>query len=147
VQNAKARFYGSEFEYIFQTNKNLEFNLFASYISAKDENGLDLANVANILGTTSLTYSLDSGLSFGSLLKYVSSSKREATDIRDDKGSSLIFDETISYVYHALSVNFIVKDLFNRGTYYAMPLKNNTNNVDYYDGGRTFMLKLAWNFE
>jgi len=146
IQNKQAEFYGSELEYIFQTNKNLEFNLFASYINAKDEDGLDLPNVANILGTTSLTYSLDSGLSFGSLLKYVSSSKREVTDTRADKKSSLIFDETLSYAYHSISANFIIKDLFNRGSYYAMPLRSNTNSVDYYDGGRTFMLKLAWNF-
>jgi iron complex outermembrane receptor protein len=146
IQNSYARFYGSELEYIYQVNTQLEFNLLASYINAKDEDGVDLANVANVLGSSSLTYSLDNGLNFGSLLKYVSSSKREQTDTRADIKSSLIFDETISYVYHSISANLIIKDLFNRGTYYALPLKSNTNKLDFYDGGRTIMLKLAWNF-
>ena len=146
VQESDIEFYGSEFEYIYQVNNQIEFNLFASYINAQDEDGTDVANVANILGSSSLMYSLDNGLSFGSLLKYVSSSKRELTDIRDDMKSSLIFDETISYVYHTLNINLIIKDLFNRGTYYAMPLKSNTNNIDFYDGGRSIMLKIAWSF-
>lgn len=146
IQNSDAQFYGSELEYIYQANNQIEVNLFASYINAKDEDGSDLANVANILGSSSLTYSLNNGLHFGSLLKYVSSSKREVTDTREDIKSSLIFDETISYVYHSISTNFIIKDLFNRGTYYALPLKSNTSSTDFYDGGRTIMLKLAWNF-
>ena len=146
IQNSNAKFYGSELEYIYQINNQIEVNLFASFIDAHDEDGTDLANVANVLGSSSLNYSLDNGLSFGSLLKYISSSKREVTDIRDDIKSSLIFDETISYVYHSVSTNLIIKDLFNRGTYYAMPLKYNTNNIDFYDSGRTIILKIAWNF-
>ena len=147
IQNSDAKFYGSELEYTYQANNQIEVNLFASYINATDEDGADLANVANVLGTSSLTYSLDNGLSFGSLLKYVSSSKREATDTRGNIKSSLIFDQTVSYVYDSLSANLIIKDLFNRGTYYALPLKYNTSNpTDFYDGGRTIMLKLAWNF-
>jgi len=148
VQNEGGNFTGSEIEYIYMPNNKLELNVFGSYIHAVDSDNNDLADVANILATTSLIYKLDNGLSFGSLLKYVSSSKRSQTgtpDSRDDMPSSLIFDETISYSFENFSANLIIKDLFDKGTYYALPVRGAYNN-DFNDGGRSVLLKATWEF-
>ena len=144
IQISKTKFLGTEFEYIFIPNNQLEFNLFASYVKAEDANGNDLEDIANYLATTSLIYELDNGLSFGSLLKYISSSKRASTDTRGDFDNSIVFNETISYSFKDFTASLVVKDLFNRGTYYALP--SSTANNDFDDGGRSFLLKATVEF-
>jgi outer membrane receptor protein involved in Fe transport len=144
IQSTDTDFIGSEVEYTYLANNNFEFNIFASYIQAEDEEGNDLPDIANILATTSLIYNTKLGIYFGSLLKYVSSSKRESNDARDDMPHSVIFDETISYNFKNFSASFVVKDLFDQGTYYALPPKN--HNTDYNDGGRSFLIKADMEF-
>ena len=147
VQNSENNFYGTELEYIYIPNNQIEFNVFASYIKAEDKDGTALANVANTLASTSLTYESKAGITFGSLLKYVSCSKRESTDaIRDDMPSGVIFNETVSYAYKAFSANLIIKDLFDKGTYYALPLKSNANLTDFDEEGRSILLKVSMAF-
>ncbi len=144
VQNTQNDFFGSELEYIYSPNNQTEFNFLASYIKAEDEDGNDLADIANILASTSLTYQLNSGFTFGSLLKYISSSKRSATDTRDDMPDSILFDQTISYTYKDFTASLIFKDLFDTGTYYA--LAKNPYEKDFDDKGRTIMLKASLEF-
>ncbi|RLA73927.1 MAG: hypothetical protein DRG78_21835 [Epsilonproteobacteria bacterium] len=144
VQNATNNFLGSEIEYVYAPNYDMEFNFIASYINAQDDDGNDLADIANILTSASLIYKLDSGVSFGSLLKYVSSSKRSITDTRDDMPDSLIFDQTVSYSYKNFTSSLIIKDLFDHGTFYALP--QNSTETDFDDGGRSIILNVAMEF-
>ncbi len=138
VQDSKNKFYGSELEYAYSPNNQTEINLLASYTQAKDENGDDLAGIANILASTALTYKLGSGFSFGSLLKYVSSSKRDEID------EAIIFDQTVSYNYNNFTASLIIKDLFDKGTYYALP--QNNYGTDFDDGGRSVFLNASMEF-
>ena len=144
IQNSKNNFLGSELEYIYSPNNQTELNFLASYIDAKDDNGDTLADVANILASSSLTYELDYGITFGSLLKYVSSSNRSASDTRDEINDSFIFDQTISYIHKDFTASLILKDLFDARTYYALPQNNYAKDFD--DGGRTILLKTSWEF-
>jgi len=144
IQNSKNNFLGSELEYIYSPNNQTELNFLASYIDAKDDNGDTLADVANILASSSLTYELDYGITFGSLLKYVSSSNRSASDTRDEINDSFIFDQTISYIHKDFTASLILKDLFDAQTYYALPQNNYAKDFD--DGGRTILLKTSWEF-
>lgn len=144
VQTQYADFTGSEFEYAFAPNNQLELNLFASYVQAKDKDGEDLADVANALATASGVYQLDFGVSLGGLVKYVGSSKRSIGDSRDSKSSSVIVDGTISYSFKDITASLIIKDLFDKGTYYALP--TSAQNNDFYDGGRTALVKASWEF-
>ena len=144
VQNDQNKFFGSELEYIYSPNTHTELNFFASYVKAKDDNGNALADVANILTSASLTYDLNYGFTIGSLLKYVSSSKRAQTDPRDKMSDSLIYDQTISYINNGLKASFVIKDLFDAGTYYALPRNNYAKDFD--DEGRTFLLKISMEF-
>ena len=144
MQNSQNKFYGTELEYIYSPSSHTELNFFASYIKAKDAKGDDLSDVANILTSASLTYELGYGFTIGSLLKYVSSSKRSQIDSRNKMDDSLIFDHTVSYSYNSFTARFIIKDLFDAGTYYALP--KNSYNKDFDDGGRTFLLKASIKF-
>jgi len=144
IQNSYNKFYGSELEYIYSPNNQTEINIFSSYIIAEDEDKNDLADVANILASTSLTYQTNLGISFGSLLKYVSSSSRSITDTRDDMDDSLIFDQTISYSYNEFSTSLIIKDLFDSRTYYSLP--QSSYETDFDDTGRVIMLKASMEF-
>jgi len=148
IQNSYANFLGTELEYVYTPTNNLEIDLLASFVEAKDNEGEDLSDVANFLITTSLIYELENGLSFGSLLKYVSVSKRSDTDTtmpqRDNMPSSFIFDQTLSYSFKEYSLSFILKDLFDKGTYYALP--QNAEGIDFDDGGRSFLLKAQMEF-
>jgi len=139
TQESKNKFYGSEFEYIYTPTNQLELNLFASYIDARDNDGDRLAEIANVLSTASMIYETSNGFSFGSLLKYVSTTKRSDADTRSKLSDSTMFDQTISYVFEDFKASFIVKDLFNNGTYYALP--PSTSGADFNDGGRTVMIK------
>ena len=143
VQNTHNKFNGVELEYIYIPNDNIEINVLASYINARDEDGEALANVANTLASSSLIYTTDSGINFGSYLKYVSSSPRTQTDAREDMSSSIIFDETISYSFKNFTTSLIIKDLFNQGTYYALP---QSRNIDFYSGGRSFIVRASLEF-
>ena len=144
IQNSHNHFLGSELEYIYLANNQTEINFLASYVKAEDENGNDLTDVANILASASLTYELDSGITFGSLLKYVSSSNRSSNDTRDQIAQSFIFDQTISYTYKDFTTSLVLKDLFDAGTYYALP--QNSYAKDFDDGGRTIMLNASLEF-
>lgn len=147
IQNSKNNFYGTELEYLFIPTNNLDINLIASYIHAKNDDGEDLSGIANVIASSSLTYKSQTGLTFASLLKYVSGSKREAIDLREDFSESFIFDQTISYSLKALTLSLIVKDLFDAGTHYSLPLKfNSLNPIDFDDGGRRVLLKASWEF-
>ncbi|MEA2098789.1 MAG: TonB-dependent receptor [Campylobacterota bacterium] len=144
VQNTKNEFLGSELEYIYSPNNKAEVNFFTSYIKATDDNGDNLADIANILASTTLLYKLNSGFTFGSLLKYVSSSKRSEDDTRDDMDDSIIFNQTISYTFKDFTTSVIIKDLFNSERYYALP--QNSYETDFDDGGRTITLKASLEF-
>ncbi len=144
VQNSKNNFYGSELEYKYALNTQTELQLYASYVKALDDDKKDLPDIANILSSASLIYNTDSGVSFGSLLKYISSSKRASTDSRDDMSSSFIFDQTISYDYKAFTASLIIKDLFNTNTYYALP--QNSYQTDFDDDGRKFIVNASLEF-
>ncbi len=144
VQTDYADFMGTEFEYIFTPNNNLELNFFASYVQAKDKDGEDLADVANVLATASGVYELDFGVSLGGLFKYVGSSKRSSDDTRESAPTSIIVDGTLSYSFREITASLIIKDLFNKGTYYALP--TTATNNDFYDGGRTALVKASWEF-
>ena len=144
VQDSQNHFYGSEIEYIYSPNTKTELNFFASYIKAEDEDGNDLADVANILASTSLTYEFDSHFTFGSLLRYVSSSKRSSLDTREKMKDSLIFNQTISYAFKDFTASLIIKDLFDAGTNYALP--RNNNDTDFDDDGRGFLIKASMEF-
>ncbi|MCD6433637.1 MAG: TonB-dependent receptor [Sulfurimonas sp.] len=144
IQESKNEFYGAELEYIYSLNHQTELNFFASYIDANDNDGDNLADVANILASTSLSYELNSGFTFGSLLKYISSSKRSTTDIRDDMRESFIFDQTLSYSNKNFTLSLVLKDLFNSGVYYALP-KNNYEK-DFDDSGRRILLNASLEF-
>ena len=134
IQNAQNNFTGTELEYNYLPNNEIEINLLASYIKAEDENGNDLANVANALSSASLVYDFNSYFSFGSLLKYVSKSQR---------AKNILYDQSISYRYKKITASIVVKDLFDTGTYYALPSAYARN---FNDGGRTFLLKASVEF-
>jgi len=144
TQNSQNNFYGTELEYNYSPNYQTEINFIASYIDAKDNDGNNLADVANILSSASLVYEIGSGFKFGSLLKYVSSSSRNVTDTRSDMPYSLIFDETVSYRFKDFTASLILKDLFDKGTYYALP--QSTLGNDFNDAGRSFLLKASLEF-
>ena len=144
IQNSKNEFVGMEFEYIYSPNSQIELNLFSSYIKATDDNGDNLADVANVLASTTLTYDTQNGYIFGSVLKYISSSKRLENDTRDEMKKSFIFNQTISYIFKDFTTSFLVKDMFDTGRYYALPA--NSYATDFDDGGRAFMLKASLEF-
>jgi len=144
IQTEYANFTGMEFEYMFTPNNQLELNFFASYVQAKDQDGEDLADVANTLATVSAIYELDFGVSLGGLFKYVGSSKRSSGDTRENMPTSIIVDGTLSYDFKDITATLIIKDIFDRGTYYALP--TSTTNNDFYDGGRTALVKASWEF-
>ena len=143
-QDFKNEFVGAELEYIYLLNNQAEVNFFTSYIKATDNNGNTLADVANILASTSLLYRTDSGFIFGSLLKYISSSKRSDDDNRNDMDNSFILNQTVSYSFKKFTTSLIVKDLFDSGRYYALP--KNEYESDFDDDGRTVMLKASLEF-
>ncbi len=144
IQTSQNDFLGVEFEYIFSPNNQLEFNFFASHVEAKNDDEKDLEGIANLLASTSITYELDSGFTFGSVLKYTSSPYRNTLDTRTKLPESFIFDQTISYEYKDFTASVIIKDLFNHGIYYALP-KNNYKQ-DFDDGGREIMFNIELDF-
>ncbi len=144
VQTDYADFFGGELEYIFIPTDDLEVNLFGSYVDAEDQNGDDLAGIAEILAAASVVYDFDFGLSWGSLVKYVSNMKRDEADTREDVPDSVVLDQTFSYKLKDLTLFFIIKDLFDKGVYYALPSSKKYG--DFYDGGRSFYFKFEWEF-
>jgi outer membrane cobalamin receptor len=146
TQNSKAHFLGSELEYLHSFDSYADLNFILSYVDAKCNDNSDLAGIANILASTSLLYHLDSGVNFGSLLKYVSGSKREINDTRNNFSDTVIFDQTISYTYKSFTTSFVIKDLFDKGTSYPLSYNSSGSNFDFEDGGRRVLLKASWEF-
>jgi len=144
MQSGYADFKGSEIEYIFTPNNQLEINLFASYVQAHDAEGADLADVANTLATASLIYEFDFGLSMGTLIKYVSSSKCTNNTLLDAMPSSTIIDGTLSYRFKDITTILVIKDILDKGTYYALPTSSQHN--DFIDTGRSVLMKASWEF-
>ena len=57
---------------------------------------------------------------------------------------SLIFNQTISYAFKDFTASLIIKDLFDAGTNYALP--RNSNDTDFDDDGRGFLIKASMEF-
>ena len=144
VQNSNGIFKGSELEYIYTPIADLEINLLGSYIDAEDSNKKDIPDIANILTSASVLYEFSSGFTASTLLKYVSSSHRSSSDTRKSMPSSTLLDGTLSYTFKDFTTSLILKDIFNEGTYYALPTSSSNN--DFYDGGRTVIFKAGWEF-
>ena len=144
VQNTKNTFYGAELDYNYILNNQTDFTLIASYVDAKDNNGDPLPNVANVLASGEFTYELSSGFVFGSLLRYVSSSKRAPEDPRTAMDSSWIFNQTISYNYKHFEASLIFDDLFDAHTYYN--ISPNNYQQDFDDGGRKVIMNVSLEF-
>jgi len=144
MQHTKNSFYGVELDYSYVPNNNLEMDIIASYINAKDEQHHPLPNVANVLASATLLYEMESGVVFGSYLRYVSGAKRFAEDLRAKSADSWIFNQTISYNYKDLTLSCVVNNLFNAKHYYAtLP---NRYKQDFNDGGRTVMINASLEF-
>ncbi len=144
VQETKNTFYGTELDYTYIPTNNTEVDFIASYTESKDNDNNALPNVANILASTKLTYKLNSGFVFGTLLKYVSGSKRFDNDTRESMSDSLILNQTISYNYKDFCASMVLNDLFDANTYYSTT--PNAYNKDFDDGGRTMMINLSLEF-
>lgn len=144
IQTEYANFLGAEVEYSFVPNNQLELKLFASYVQAKDKDDKDLIDIANRLATASATYEFDFGVTLGGLLKYIGSSKRSDTDSRESKPTSMLLDGTLTYNLKDITASLIIKDIFDKGTYYALP--TSVANNDFYDTGRTLLVKASWEF-
>ncbi len=144
IQYQNSDYLGTELEYIFTPTNELEINLFGSYLHEESKAGADIANIADYLITASLLYEFDFGLSLGSLVKYIPDIERSRTDSRASAPSSLIFDQTFSYRFRDITANLVIKDLFNHGTYYPLPISTKYN--DFYDGGRSILVKAKWEF-
>ncbi len=141
IQTEKSAFIGGELEYHYTPTNQLELDLLASYVDAKDSSGNNIADIANVLTSASAIYEFDFGLNIGVLYKYVSSIKRLSNDTREDLKASNIVDTSLTYLLNDITASLIFKDLFDQGTYYALPVKN-----DFYDGGFNAMAKVSWNF-
>jgi len=144
IQKTKNTFYGSELEYSYIPTNDIQVNFMASYVDAKDNDGNILPNVASILASTNLTYELPSGFVFGTLLRYVSGSKRFDNDTRGHMAESLILNQTISYSYKDFTASLVLNDLFDANTYYSTT--PNRYNQDFDDGGRNMMLNMSLKF-
>ena len=143
-QYSNSKFLGAELEYVHIPSYNSELRLQTAYIDAKDEQDNDMANIASVLASSSFTYTHSSGLTFGSLLKYISSVNRDQDDLRDDMSSSFIVDQSISYDFKHFTFSATLKDIFDEGLYYASP--KNTYENDFSDYGRRFLIKATWEF-
>jgi len=144
AQSNASKFNGVELEYMFLPTENTELNLVASYIDAKDSQKNDIANVAKFISSASFIYEFDSGITLGSLAKYISKTSRDIDDTREKMKDSLIFDQTISYNIKDFTLSATIKDLFNEKTQYVSP--KNTYINDLPDEGRTFLLNASWEF-
>ena len=141
---SKSKFLGSELEYTYTPNNQLQLSFLASYIDARDEHDNPLADVANIVSSASLTYSFDNGFTLGSLLQYLSASKRVQEDTREDFPSSLFFDQTLSYTFKTYHFYFTIKDLFDHKRSFAAP--KGSYRDDFQAEGRAFLVKASVEF-
>ncbi|MEA3229140.1 MAG: hypothetical protein U9P38_08735, partial [Campylobacterota bacterium] len=144
VQDSKNEFIGTELEYIYLPNNQTELNFLTSYIQSRDDDGEDLADVANFLASSTLIYEFKSGFTLGSVLQYISSSKRFVGDDRDDMDDSVIFNQTLSYSFKSFISSLVVKDLFDSNRYYS--LAKNVYETDFDDGGRAITLNILLEF-
>ena len=95
---------GSELEYSYLPNNNIEFDFLASYIDAKDADDETINTIANFLSTSSFIYSTNNGFIFGSTLRY-----KDLKGINND----IIYDQAFSYLYKTLRVNLVAKNIFD----------------------------------
>ncbi|MEA3372633.1 MAG: TonB-dependent receptor [Campylobacterota bacterium] len=144
TQQGNNDFSGVEVEYEHALNNEMQLSLLGSYVHGEDDDGNSLPNIANYLANASLLYELGHGISSGSVLRYVSSSEREAGDDRSDLDSYITFDQTFTYRLKAFTALATVKNLFDDRVAYAAPVGTYQN--DYPEVGRTFWLKASWEF-
>jgi iron complex outermembrane receptor protein len=135
MQKTKNTFCGVEFDYVYIPTNSLEIDFLASYIDVRDDDNNKLRDVANILSSTTLSYELDSGFTFGTIARFVS---------HPNRFHSFILDQTVSYNYKDLTASLVVHDLFDKNVYYLTA--PNAYQQDFDDGGRTVMFNVSLEF-
>lgn len=58
--------------------------------------------------------------------------------------SSTIIDGTLSYRFKDITTILVIKDILDKGTYYALPTSSQHN--DFIDTGRSVLMKASWEF-
>jgi len=124
---------GAEFDFTYTPKHNIEFDFLASYIDAENKNGQHVDEISNFLTTSSLIYSSDIGLIFGSTLRY-----KNLTDLNN----KAIFDQSISYNYKDINIKLIVKNLFGSDIVYY----NSSSIQPIKDADRLVFLKTSLEF-
>ncbi|MCW9026052.1 MAG: TonB-dependent receptor [Thiovulaceae bacterium] len=134
-QNSELNLIGAEFDFSYTPQYNMELNFISSYTDARDKNDNRVGFVANFLTTTSLLYTSENGLIFGSTLRYTNSK---------DMNNDPIFDQSISYNYKDINFKFTVENLFNSGIIYYDSTHNENNPIK--DAGRLALIKASMEF-
>ncbi len=122
---------GAEFDLSYTPRHNIELDLLASYTDAEDIDSQQIDKIAPFLTTSSLIYTSDIGLVFGSTLRYQNTK---------DVDNKAIFDQTISYNYKDLNIRLIVKNLFDSDVEYF------DKSLIIKDAKRLVYLKTSWEF-
>jgi len=143
-QHGKNRYYGAEAEWMAALNSESDFKMGLSYVDALDDDNEALPDIANYLANMSFLYEFSSGITSGSVVKYVSSRKRQEGDERETLDGYFLVDQTFTYQYDTLSISASVKNIFDEQ--YEYPAAPKTYRDDYPRLGRSAVISAKWEF-
>lgn len=135
TQDSKLNLNGAELDLYYSPKHNLELDFLASYTDATDKDGNKIDEITQLLTTSSLIYTSDLGLVFGSTIRYKNT---------EDMDNKAIFDQSISYNYKEFNIELIVKNMFDSKVVYYDANHNSTNPIK--DAQRVVLINTSWEF-
>jgi iron complex outermembrane receptor protein len=143
-QHGKNKYYGAELESIMVINNQNDLKIALSYVNAIDDKNDALPDIANFLANINFLHEFTSGITSGSVVKYVSSRKRQNADDRDTLDGYILADQTFSYQYDTLTISASLKNIFDEQ--YEYPAPSGTYINDYPRLGRSALVSAKWEF-
>jgi iron complex outermembrane receptor protein len=132
-QDSELNLRGAELDYVYNPAHNLELNLLASYTEPEHEDKVIEKQITNFLTTTSLIYTSDLGITYGTTLRY-----KNTKDMDND----VILDQALSYSHKAFDIQLIAKNLFDSDIIYYDANHDKANPIE--DAKRQIFLNVSW---
>jgi outer membrane receptor protein involved in Fe transport len=134
-QNSELNLRGAEFDLSYNPTHSVEFDFLASYTDATDKDDKRVDGITKFLTTSSLIYTSENGLIFGSTLRY-----KNTKNMNND----IIFDQSISYTYKEFNIQLVGKNIFDSDIVYFDNTHDKNNPIK--DARRVVLLNTSWVF-
>ncbi len=144
IQHGRHTFGGAELTIKQKFGEDTAIDMNFSYVYGVDHENDKLPDTAAWLGNMILMHAFDCGVTSSTHMRFASSRLRVQADPRDSLDGYILLDQSLTYKLGPAELTAAVKNIFDHDVRFPAPA--GTYRDDYPRPGRTYMLRLLYDF-